>query len=262
MIVLLRLVFIFFVTFGIDKNEAKNVKRFGGSSWHNPMENNIEEPMLASIAKVDSNLQPISEPFLGLIYNNYNALVQPNLAYYGNEAQKYLTTNFYSRRTGQEDEKEIIYVCDFLKCPSLTHSCESEVHAISEYKTTIRTTTLCLSLTNETLRQTVLSSSDHSSGMFYYENQVTEDEDDSESDEGENMFHCNDLACPSETISCKSTFKAIPEDFTEIEVTTQCLSITHEVLAERTTNSNNPLNDRYYYELKAIDSNVINENEM
>ncbi|CAO1398139.1 unnamed protein product [Diamesa hyperborea] len=245
MIVLIKLIFIFSVTFankGTYSKATKNVKRFGG----NPK---IDEPILATIAQVDSNLQPISQPFLGLIYNNHNSKVQPNLEYYGDEAQQYLTSNFYTRRTGNGDEKEIVFYCDYMACPSTTYSCESTVHAISEYKATIRTTTLCLSLNNEVLRSTVLSSSDHSSGMFNY--QLTDNQEGSQMDEESIIFHCDQLTCPSKTNRCKSIFRAVPEEFTEIEVTTQCLSNTNDVLEEKTTKSNNPVNDRFYYELKA-----------
>ena len=67
---------------------------------------------------------------------------------------------------------------------------------------------------------------------------------------GENIFHCGELTCPSRTTRCKSTFIAVPDDFTEIEVTTQCLSFENEVLEEKTTKSNNPSEEsRYYYEI-------------
>lgn len=250
MIVLLKLIFIFSITFAkdeTDNDEVKDMKRYGESSWQNSMETNNEEPILASIVQVDLNLQPKSKPFLGIIYNNFDIPVQPNLAYFSDDAPEYLTTDFYTRRTVNGDEQEIIFYCDYISCPSETYSCESTVEATSKNNTRIRTTTLCLSSTYEVLRRTILTSIEDSSGMFYYEK-------DSEMDEEENIFHCDDLTCPSKTNICKSTFRPVPEEFVKIEVTTLCISAFKEVLAKQVIKINNPLNDRFYYKLEVIDS--------
>lgn len=252
MIVLLKLIFLFSVTFAteeMDNDEGKDMKRYGESLWQSPMETSVGEPFLASIAQVDSNLRPMSKPFLGLIYINYDIPAQPNFAYFSDDAEEYLTTDFYSRRTVNEDEQEIIFYCDYLACPSETYSCESTVEAISKNNTTIRTTTICLSSTYEALRRTILTSNEDSNGMFYYEK-------NSEMDE-ENILHCDDLKCPSKTNICKSTFRPVPEEFVKMEIITLCLSTSKEVLAKQVTKPDNPLNDRFYYKLKAIDSKNV-----
>ena len=46
----------------------------------------------------------------------------------------------------------------------------------------------------------------------------------------------------------ESTFNEVPVYFTENEVTTRCLSRSKKVLDEE-ARFNNPLNDRFYYEL-------------
>lgn len=261
MIVLLELIFVFSVTFAIEENNNDvDFKRFGDNSWQYPVENNFEDPILASISQVDSNLLPIMEPFLGLIFNKYDTPIQPYFAYFSDDAQEHLTTNSFYRKSVNEIEKEIIFYCDSLECPSKTHSCETTVQAISENNFRLRTATLCLSRTYEILRRTVTSSRNHTSGMFYYENQ--NDEKDPEMDGEENIFYCLDLPCPSETHSCKTSFHAVNESVIKMEAITQCLSIIQEVLDEKTTRSNFPLNDRFYFELKAIDhKNVKSESK-
>lgn len=262
MFVLLEFIFIFSVTFAIEeKINDVTFKRFEDDSWMQlPVENNYEDPILASISQVDSNLQSIMEPFLGLIYNKYDTPMQPNFAYFSDDAQDQLTTNSFYRKSVNEIEKEIIFYCDSLECPSKTHSCKTTVEAISENNFRLKTATLCLSRTNETLRRTVISSRNHTSGIFYYENQNYEK--DPEMNGEENIFHCLDLPCPSETHSCKTSFHAVNESFIEMEAITQCLSISHTILDEKTTRFNNPLNDRFYFELKAIDhENVKSENK-
>lgn len=70
------------------------------------------------------------------------------------------------------------------------------------------------------------------------------------------ILHCDFLKCPSQTHNCKSTFNVFAEDYNEIEVITQCLSIMNEVLIERTTISKNPFSDRYYFEIKSNDDEI------
>ena len=263
-----------------------------------------EDPILAYITRINSNLQPMYAPFLGYIYNNYDAPKQPAFSYSGGKAQRPITAaHIFKRRNVYEDEKEMIFHCDYEECPSKTHSCESTLEAVSENSIKLRITTQCMSITKEYLRTTIFSTNNHTAGMFYYEtpdktmndeiklsvsnldyyyphkdqsasneseHNVNEAEYPEESEENiliskemsrrnadaideEIIFHCVQLTCPSKTHSCKSTFIAVPEDFIEINVTTQCLSITNEVLEEKSTKYNNPLSDMYYFEFKAID---------
>lgn len=297
MIVFLKLFVLFGVTFASqEKNndEVKNLKRFGESSWQSPMENNYADPILAYITRLNSNLQPIALPYLDYIYNTYTS--ESAIAYFGDDAQEYLTTNIFSRRNAH-DENEIIFFCEYLKCPAKTHSCESTIEVISEDDNEIQITTQCLSETNEVLNNITLSSSDISNAMYYLEIQRKDvnkpaeanDFNDSHSDldhlknsssilfskkstdtesskeldhstrlqSHEIILYCDFMTCPSQTHICKSTFNAVPEDFIEIEVNTQCLSVTNEVLLERISNSKNPSNERYYY---IVIEPVIEEN--
>lgn len=262
MIVLLKLFVLFCVTFASQEkynDEVINLKRFGESSWQSSLEINYANPILAYITRLNSNLQPIAVPYLDYIYNTYTP--EPAIAYFGDDAQEYLATNIFSRRNAN-DENEIIFFCEYLECPAKTHSCETIIEVISEVYNEIQITTQCLSETNEVLNNVTLTSSDISNAMYYLEIQ-RKDFNDSHSELIQShkiILHCDFLTCPTQTNICKSTFNAVPEDFIEIEVNTQCLSITNEVLLERITNSKNPSSERYYYIVIESDQFVINEN--
>ncbi|CAO1411249.1 unnamed protein product [Diamesa serratosioi] len=272
--VLLKLLVICCVTFVFG-----DVPRFGESTWQNPVETNYEDPILAYITRVNSNLQPMFAPFLGYIYNNYNAPKQPAFAYPSGVAHQRRAKNFFKRRNENEAEKEIIYHCDYEKCPRDTHSCESTAEKVSENTVVFRITTSCLSVTNEALITRVFSSSNHTGGIFTYEtldkpklddeintkkmmikpNETITKRGNDDAIEKETIFRCDQLTCPSETHRCKSTFIAVPEEFIEMKVTTQCLSITNEVLDEQSTNHKNPLSEYFYFEFDVVEDEYIDK---
>ena len=310
MIVLLKLFVLFFVTFA-------NKERYNNPSnrWENPtiQKSKYEDPILAYITRVNSNLEPIFSPFLGVIYNDPNSSKQETNSGSYQNAQKHLKTNVVIRRVVNEDEneKEMVFHCDFLTCPNRTHSCETTVEADLEFGIQLIITTQCLSITNEDLSNKTTTSDQDSSGMYYFESQTEDDEiepvasdldfdysnkntskisieseqyvNENESlekseeallvpTESENImlrrnadaideeiiFHCDRLACPSKTHSCKSTFIAIPHHFNEMNITTQCLSITNEVLIARSTTKN--LSDKgYFFEINTINHELFDD---
>ena len=279
MIVILKLFVIFSVTFAneeVKNDDVKNWKRFGESSWQNQLGNYYADPILAYITRLDSNLQPMAAPYLDYIWNTYTPI--PAIAYFGDDAQEHLSRNTFSRRNA--DEKKITFHCENLVCPTKTNSCESTIEVISEDDIQIQINTQCLSITNEVLSNKTLISSNVSSGMFYFEIQTLDGENESTvsdtksivvpSESEKNMsngnvlgireeiiLHCNFMTCPNQTHICKYTFKAVPVDFTDIEVTTQCLSRTNEVLVEQTTITKNPSSDRYYFEIEPYDRELF-----
>ncbi|CAO1411223.1 unnamed protein product [Diamesa serratosioi] len=261
MIVLLNLFVILCVTFTNDVN--------GERLWQNPVEMNDKDPYLAYITRVNSNLQPIFQPYLGLIYNKQKSPQQPRYAY-SNDKQLTRSPLTFTRRIDEETKTELIFHCGSLTCPNTTHKCETLFQSDLENSNRIMSIQ-CLSITNNILSEKTSKSNQDSSEMFYIKTQTVDDV--SHLDELEkrlfsgnvdaiepgNTFHCNFLTCPSETHSCKSTFDAVSQDVIKMRVTTQCLSITNEVLVERTTISKSPLSGSYYIEFKTVESEHFND---
>ena len=80
MIVLLKLLVLFCVNFAIGEktnDEVKDLKRFGELLMKDPMGSNYETPILASVTRVNSKLEPVSLPFLAHINPNVESILQP-----------------------------------------------------------------------------------------------------------------------------------------------------------------------------------------
>lgn len=80
MIVFLKFLIIFCVNVAVGKktnDEVKNMKRFGSILIDDPMEVILNPPILASITRVNSNLEPVSLPYLAHINPNFESLIQP-----------------------------------------------------------------------------------------------------------------------------------------------------------------------------------------
>ncbi|CAO1411240.1 unnamed protein product [Diamesa serratosioi] len=80
MIVLLKILVISCVTLVIGektKDELENWKRMGESYRQSPTDISLKVPILASITRVNSKLEPLSLPFLSQISPNYKSPIQP-----------------------------------------------------------------------------------------------------------------------------------------------------------------------------------------
>ena len=214
MIVFINLFVILCVTFANEEDsndEEEDWKRFYGNSWSSSEENNEPDSILAYVTRLDSNLQPMSAPYLSNLYNIYNPT--PDNVYFDDDSQEYITKDYFSRKNA--DAKDNVEELE-------------ENRGKGESQENVES----------------LETSDEQESYERLKPYVFEEEV---------ILHCDSLTCPSQTHNCKSTFNVLSKDFNEIEVITQCLSITNEVLAERTTVSKNLVNDRYYFEIEEID---------
>lgn len=308
MIVLLNLFVIFCVNIAVGAKtnfEVKNVKRFGEII----MENNYKAPILASVTRVNSKLEPVSLPFLANIHPNLNSRLQPAFTFVesgfnnqippiSNKYPKVKDDDYFSsndidskieskndKDTDEDFDEDSDYFGSNDNDPKTKvknnndpgnksvneSSIDTDYFQSNEKDLKIKQESDKKSETKENSKyssEEIDNYVDHKDNDSFYDDQVnitvlrrsSERSSNADVDENgeKNKFKCDDIICPSKTYSCKSTVEAIAGDFMQVEIITECLSSTDEVLATKTSKSDNP-SGKYMFLIQTMnnDGNIV-----
>ena len=302
MIVLLKLLVIFGVCFLIEAKTnlaVKNVKRFGEIK----MANNFKTPILASVTRVNSKLEPVSLPFLAKINPNLNSRIQPAFTFLesgpntmndpvGNKYPKaeedkdfdYFSSNVKDPKNVSESDKDSDedpdedsdYFGANDKDPKNAVENDQEPENESENVSNINTDyfqsndkdpknepgndrkeypkTPIDEIDNYVDDDNDAFYDDHINSTVLRRNIHTNSNAAVDELENEKKFKCDHIICPKKTFSCKSTVEAVEDDFIQVEIITECLSSTNEVLATKKSRSDNPSSGKYLFVIQTMDN--------
>ncbi|CAO1407768.1 unnamed protein product [Diamesa tonsa] len=279
--VLLKLFFIFGLSFAIEAKFAKNVKRFGEMN----VVNNFNSPILASVTRVNAKLEPVSLPFLANINPNLNSRIQPAFTFVEpglnplkskvNKNPKAEDSDYFSSnakvlsKVDKDSDEDIDENSDYFGANDIDNINEGTNGQIFENESDEDGDYFLLSGqdpenepgndknsdkngNSKFPTDDIDNYIDHDDSDEFYDDQVnstvlrrTSSNADVDDNEQENIFKCDHIICPSKTSSCKSTVEAVGDEYSEVEVMTECLSSTNEVLATKTSKSDNPSIGKY-----------------